>query len=423
MVLFLYLCRTMINPGTVLPEIRMSDYTYTLPDERIAKYPLAHRDDSKLLVCKSTGQPDSIVDANFKELPQWLPQNSLLVFNNTKVVPARMIFAKETGALIEVFCLEPCDPKEYVLSFAQFHTCSWYCVVGNAKRWKEGSICLLNHQNDPEITKLGLVATMEQRERDGFIVRFNWQTDVPFSTVLELCGTIPIPPYLKRQAESSDTERYQTVYAKFRGSVAAPTAGLHFTPAVLDSLQKSGTQIKELTLHVGAGTFKPVKSACINDHIMHSEPFSVTKVFLKELIAHTGPVISVGTTSLRCLESLYYLGLHASKGLKPSFVDQWEPYTSESTLTYKEALQSLVDYLDKTGEEQLWASTQILITPGYTFKAVDLLVTNFHQPNSTLLLLVAAFVGDVWKDIYDHALSGNYRFLSYGDSSLLFKRK
>ncbi len=416
----------MKNTHPLLPEIRMSNYTYPLPQERIAKYPLAHRDDSKLLVCRGEGNGTESVlfDARFKDLPQWLPQDTMLVFNNTKVVPARMIFAKDSGALIEVFCLEPYDPKEYVLSFAQYKTCAWYCVVGNAKRWKTGDISLLNPTNDPEIARLGLKATLILQEGDRFAVRFTWQSDIPFSAVLELCGTIPIPPYLKRQAEASDTERYQTVYAKYRGSVAAPTAGLHFTPQVLEALVRSGARIKELTLHVGAGTFKPVKSACINDHIMHSEPFSVTRDFLQDLMAHRGPLASVGTTSLRCLESLYYLGLHAAKGEEPSYVAQWEPYSlSQPELTYKESLQQLVDYLDRRGEDHLQAATRILITPGYTFRAVDLLVTNFHQPNSTLLLLVAAFVGNDWKRIYDHALEGTYRFLSYGDSSLLFKNK
>lgn len=415
----------MISTEFSVPSLRISDYTYILPEDRVAKYPLPERDASKLLVYRQPaqgGRPD-IRDDVFVNLPRILPADSLLVFNNTKVVPARLFFTKETGAHIEVFCLEPASPKEYILAFSQHASSVWYCAVGNAKKWKSGALPLYNPKNDPGIASLGLSATMIDKEGDRYLVRFRWSPDVPFSRVLELSGKVPIPPYLKREAEEADIERYQTVYARNRGSVAAPTAGLHFSSRVIGELLERQMKIQELTLHVGAGTFRPVKSHYIRDHVMHCEPFSVPVSFLESLRDHVGPLVSVGTTSCRCLESLYYLGLQSISGKDPSFVGQWEPYFTSSEVSYKESLDALIGYLKRNRIETLEASTQILIIPSYRFRGTDILITNYHQPNSTLLLLIAAFTGDDWRLIYDHALMNNYRFLSYGDSSVLFSSK
>jgi S-adenosylmethionine:tRNA ribosyltransferase-isomerase len=399
-----------------IPGVRIGDYTYDLPEQKIAKYPLAVRHDSKLL-CYRDGK---VSDHVFQDLPSLLPRDSLLVFNNTKVVPARLFFRKETGALIEVFCLEPASPKEYILAFSQHTSSTWYCAVGNAKKWKTGHLPLYNPHNDPKLTSLGLSASLIGQEADRFLVRFSWTANLPFSAILEASGRVPIPPYLKRESEDSDLERYQTIYARKRGSVAAPTAGLHFSQKVLDDLRKRGIGISELTLHVGAGTFRPVKTQYIRDHIMHSEPFSVSREFLQQLISHRGPVVSVGTTSCRCLESLYYLGLQAAGGRVPSMVGQWEPYVTPSGIFYKTSLEHLCAYMDREKTPVLDASTQIIIAPSYRFLTTDILITNYHQPNSTLLLLVAALTGEDWRLIYDHALEESYRFLSYGDSSVLF---
>ncbi len=399
-----------------IPGIRISDYTYDLPENRIARYPLPVRHDSKLLIYRD----EEIMDDHFRNIPEILPQDSLLIFNNTQVVPARLIFRKETGALIEVFCLEPASPKEYILAFSQHASSTWYCAVGNAKRWKTGHLPLFNPENDPKIAKIGLSASLIGQEADRYLVRFSWSADIPFSTVLEASGRVPIPPYLKREAEDIDLERYQTVYARYRGSVAAPTAGLHFSDQVIGDIQKNNIGIAELTLHVGAGTFKPVKTPYIRDHIMHSEPFEVSRDFLERLSAHHGPVVSVGTTSCRCIESLYYLGIQAAAGRDPMFVGQWEPYVTSREISYREAIQHLMNYLDKNNRDSLKASTQIIIAPSYAFQTTDILVTNYHQPNSTLLLLVAALIGEKWRSVYEHALTCGYRFLSYGDSCLLY---
>lgn len=399
-----------------IPGIRISDYTYDLPENRIARYPLPVRHDSKLLIYRD----EEIMDDHFRNIPEILPQDSLLIFNNTQVVPARLIFRKETGALIEVFCLEPASPKEYILAFSQHASSTWYCAVGNAKRWKTGHLPLFNPENDPKIAKIGLSASLIGQEADRYLVRFSWSADIPFSTVLEASGRVPIPPYLKREAEDIDLERYQTVYARYRGSVAAPTAGLHFSDQVIGDIQKNNIGIAELTLHVGAGTFKPVKTPYIRDHIMHSEPFEVSRDFLERLSAHHGPVVSVGTTSCRCIESLYYLGIQAAAGRDPIFINQWEPYVTSREISYREAIQHLMNYLDKNNRDSLKASTQIIIAPSYAFQTTDILVTNYHQPNSTLLLLVAALIGEKWRSVYEHALTCGYRFLSYGDSCLLY---
>jgi S-adenosylmethionine:tRNA ribosyltransferase-isomerase len=402
-----------------IPGVRISDYTYDLPENRIARYPLPVRHDSKMLVYRN----EEITDEHFRNLPDILPDDSLLIFNNTRVVPARLIFRKETGALIEVFCLEPASPKEYILAFSQNASCTWYCAVGNARKWKTGHLPLFNPENDPKIEKIGLSASIIGQEADRYLVRFSWSKPIPFSAVLEASGRVPIPPYLKREAEDSDLERYQTVYARNRGSVAAPTAGLHFSDKVIGDMRRKNIGIAELTLHVGAGTFKPVKTPYIRDHIMHSEPFEVSRDFLERLSAHQGPVVSVGTTSCRCIESLYYLGLQAEAGRDPLFVGQWEPYVTPREISYREAIQHLLEYLKKNKSDALKASSQIIIAPSYAFQTTDILVTNYHQPNSTLLLLVAALIGEKWRSVYDHALASGYRFLSYGDSCLLYNPK
>lgn len=400
----------------MVQDIRIEDYTYPLPEERIAKYPLPSRDDSKLLIYteKSNWEPRS---GKFRTIADSLPSGSLMVFNNTKVVPARLYFQKDTGALIEVFCLKPVAPADYEQCFAQTEKCRWQTIVGNAKRWKKGRIKL--YSGSPEID---LQAEIIERG-ETFIVEFSWKGGASFSKVMEKCGNIPIPPYLKRDTETIDMERYQTYYARNEGSVAAPTAGLHFTQAELDAIDAKGIVRAEVCLHVGAGTFLPVKSDTIGGHTMHDEPFVVTKSFLMLLAGSHGPVISVGTTSTRTLESLYFLGVQCIEKGEPTFVSQWEPYREEGySYTLKESVEALVSYLDSKGLDRFVAETRIIIVPGYEYRVVDYLVTNFHQPQSTLLLLIAALVGDNWKNIYKFALENDFRFLSYGDSSLLQRR-
>ncbi len=403
------------------PKIKISDFTYNLPEERIAKYPLAKRDDSKLLIFRD----DKISESKFSNLSEILPGGSLMVFNNTKVVPARLLFKKLSGAVIEIFCLEPVEPKDYALSFSSTSECSWNVVIGNAKKWKEGDVYFLCDESQERAFGLNLRAELIYKgDNNGSVVKFKWETGVSFSEVLDICGRIPIPPYLKRDTEELDLERYQTLYAKIKGSVAAPTAGLHFTENVLDSIDKKGISRENVCLHVGAGTFVPVKSEYISNHKMHTEPFSVTKAFLEKLYAlQPGQkVIAVGTTSTRCLESLYFLGVQCIKNGKPDAVLQWEPYSDTYNYTLKESVKALLDYMEAEKTDVLTARTAIIIVPSYTFKVVDILVTNFHQPQSTLLLLISAFTGGQrWKNIYDYALENNFRFLSYGDSSVLFR--
>ena len=399
----------------MIPEIHIEDYNYGLDDARIAKYPLPERDASKLLHYKDGKVEEKI----FRQLPDLLPQNALMVFNDTKVVPARLHFQRETGAVIEVFCLEPVSPVEYNTAFAATDSCSWKCVIGNAKKWKEDTLKLYNPDNSESIAQMGLVADLEGREGQTGVVRFSWSNGAPFSRVLELAGTVPIPPYLNRESEAIDTERYQTLYAHIRGSVAAPTAGLHFTEEVLNRIREKGIETETVCLHVGAGTFLPVKSSLVSEHPMHREPFVVTKALLQELAANQRPLIAVGTTSVRTLESLYYIGVSCIETGKPADVAQWAPYEREYPYSTQEALQAVVGYLDREGLDQLVAGTRIIIVPGFRFRLVDKLVTNFHQPESTLILLVSAFVNGDWRTIYDYALSHGFRFLSYGDSSLL----
>lgn len=400
------------------PYLKISDFSYPLPDERIAKYPLAERDASKLLIYKD----GCVSEDTFRNIPHHLEGISLMVFNNTKVVPARMFFAKSTGACIEIFCLEPSDPSDYSLSFACSESCEWNCIVGNAKKWKpEQVLTLENPLADEVISRLDLKAQMVRREGANVVVRFSWKGGLSFSSVLEHCGKIPIPPYLNRESEESDTYRYQTLYAMHRGSVAAPTAGLHFTQNVLDEIDARGIIRENVCLHVGAGTFLPVKSEEVEAHKMHREPFSVSVRALEAIIDNLGSIAAVGTTSIRTLESLYYIGVRVLEGGSPDHVEQWEPYDREYDYTTREALEALLDYLKSNSLAALVASTEIIIVPGFRFRIVDRLVTNFHQPQSTLLLLISAFVGGDWKTIYDYALGNGFRFLSYGDSSLLYR--
>ncbi len=377
-----------------------------MPDDRIAKYPLESRDASKLLHYRK-GKIDGHI---FKELPSLLPEGALMVFNDTKVVPARLHFRRDSGAHIEIFCLEPLDPVEYNTSFASTHSCSWKCVLGNAKKWK-GDIL--------KMPGMDLRAELEERDGKTGIVRFTWDSKEPFSKVLEQAGTVPIPPYLNRETEAIDLERYQTLYARIKGSVAAPTAGLHFTPEVLEALDAKGIERHHVCLHVGAGTFLPVKSSLVSEHPMHREPFVIGKDLIKKLRAGDRPLVAVGTTSVRTLESLYYAGAGILENGHLEDVDQWAPYTKEYGCSTEEALDALLGYMDNNALENLSLGTRIIIVPGFKFRLVDYLVTNFHQPESTLILLVSAFVDGDWRSIYDYALSHGFRFLSYGDSSLL----
>ncbi len=401
----------------MIPEIKISDYHYDLPDERIAKYPLPERDSSKLLRYR-----DGIVDEFvFRDIPALLPEGSLMIFNDTKVVPARLHFQRESGAHIEIFCLEPVDPAEYNIAFASCSRCVWKCVIGNSKRWKGDSLRLYNPAGDPSVATLNLRAKLIDKDGRTGDVEFEWDGGLPFSNVLEICGTIPIPPYLNRESEEIDAERYQTTYARIRGSVAAPTAGLHFTPEVLSGIKDMGIALGNVCLHVGAGTFLPVKSSEISGHPMHREPFSVSLELLKRIRDNEGSLIAVGTTSVRTLESLYYVGVSCIEKGAPEEVGQWVPYEREYPYSAKEAIDAIVNYLETNGLEELKIGTRIIIVPGFRFRLVDVLVTNFHQSESTLILLVSAFVNGDWRRIYDYAIAHDFRFLSYGDSSLLFR--
>ena len=389
--------------------IKIADYTYDLPEVRIAKFPLNSRDESKLLIYKN-----DISEDQFVNLQHHIPENSLIIRNNTRVVQARLNFTKNTGASIEIFCLEPkgTDP---ITSMQETSSTTWYCLVGNAKRWKEGDLVL---QLDSGIE---LRAKLLSKLEGEFVVEFTWDREVQFAKVLEEAGKTPLPPYLKREAVESDKTRYQTIYAKENGSVAAPTAGLHFTSEVEKTLKQKDCDFTEVTLHVGAGTFKPVKSDKIGDHEMHYEHFEVNKAFLKSLISalkKNKSIVVVGTTSLRAVESLYWLGSQKPKHL----LDQWEVYDAPNHVDAVKSLQNILDYLDQKGDSSFIARTGIMIAPGYEFKIANALITNFHQPGSTLLLLVGALIGKDWKSVYDYALSHQFRFLSYGDSSILWRK-
>lgn len=400
-----------------IKHIRIKDFDYPLPDDRIAKFPLPERDHSKLLVYRQ----GCVSEDHFYHLPAYLPAGALVVCNNTKVIQARLHFRKETGALIEVFLLEPFAPADYEQMFQSRGHCEWLCLVGNLKKWKEGTLRLAVTMGGIQVV---LTATRLETHATSHRVAFDWDNpQVSWAELLEAVGELPIPPYLNRATEESDKETYQTVYSKIKGSVAAPTAGLHFTDRVLADLDAHGLEREELTLHVGAGTFKPVKSEEIEGHTMHTEFISVGRRTLERLIAHDGEAIAVGTTSVRTLESLYYMGakLIARPDLSEEqlHVTQWEPYETHPEVTTVEALRALLDYLDRHDLPALHSSTQIIIVPGYQFHVVKMLVTNFHQPQSTLLLLVSAFVKGDWRKIYDYALAHDFRFLSYGDSSLI----
>ena len=398
-----------------IQEIAIAEYDYPLPDERIAKYPLAERDTSKLLLYKG----GDIREEKFANLPSFIPQGALMVFNNTRVIQARLRFRKETGAQIEVFCLEPEQPADYQLMFQETKECIWQCLVGNSSRWKSGVLSQVI-----EIDGVQVTLSVERVSSAAVnLVRFFWDGGFSFAQLLEAAGELPIPPYLNRKTEENDKNTYQTVYSKVKGSVAAPTAGLHFTPAVLAALDAAGVQRGEVTLHVGAGTFKPVKSELIADHEMHEEYIEVQRGLLERIIAAGGAAVAVGTTSVRTLESLYFLGEKVSEN--PTIeeselcVGQWEPYNREHSLSTVEALTALLQWLDAKGLDRVHSHTRIMIAPGYKFRIVKAIVTNFHQPKSTLLLLVSAFIGGNWRRVYDYALENGFRFLSYGDSSLL----
>ena len=404
--------------------VYIADYNYPLPDERIAKYPLAERDRSKLLVYKPSaisGQPSEISEDKFYNVGEYIAPESLLVYNNTRVIQARLEFHKRrvsadgnamqgVGARIEVFCLEPLAPHDYQLSLGSTTGCTWKCMVGNAKKWKDESL-----EFRVESLETTFRAYKEAQIGNTYAIRFAWDGEnVSFAEILDAVGELPIPPYLNRKTEESDKRTYQTVYSRIKGSVAAPTAGLHFTERVLEDIRNRGIETDEVTLHVGAGTFLPVKTADANEHTMHTEIIAVPRATIAHIQAKLGKIVAVGTTSMRTLESLYFIGCSQS-----AHVGQFEPYERAYTLSAHEALQSLLDWMDATGQETLHAETQIMIKPGYQFRIVDQLITNFHQPQSTLLLLVSAFVNGDWKTIYRYALSHDFRFLSYGDSSLL----
>lgn len=398
-------------------EIRIEDYTYDLPAERIAKYPLAERDRAKMLYYAD----NNIKSYSFTDLPSLVPSNSVLVMNTTKVIRARLTFFRQTGARIEVFCLEPYAPALYELSLSAKHEVIWHCLVGQSRKWKEEYLCQL--LADGTLLK---VSRVNGNCSGGNLIRFEWSNDMTFGELLEHLGELPIPPYLNRDTEESDLRDYQTVYAREEGSVAAPTAGLHFTEGLLSKLNEKGIDQIPITLHVGAGTFLPVKSATMGEHEMHTEVIEVRLSSLRSIydsLLAKRPIVSVGTTSTRTLESLYYMGVQVIENVKdPLSVPQWIPYQTTSTATTEEAIKALIDYLKEKGVDRLFGQTQLIIVPGYTYRLVDFLITNFHQPNSTLLLLVAAFVGDDWHKIYDFALKNDYRFLSYGDGSLLKKK-
>ena len=403
----------------MIPQIRIEEFDYNLPDERIAKYPLEKRDASKLLMYRE----GKVSEYQFSTLPQLLPEDSIMVFNDTKVVPARLHFQRESGAHIEIFCLEPVSPEEYVSMFAVTDSCRWKCIVGNVKRWKNDTLSLYNPGNAREISEMDLRADLVERCGETSIVEFKWGNGASFSKVLEVCGSVPIPPYLNRETEDVDLERYQTLYARYRGSVAAPTAGLHFTESVLDAIRNRNISTDTVCLHVGAGTFLPVKSSLVSEHTMHREPFVVTLALLERILASEGDVIAVGTTSVRTLESLYYIGVSCIEKGMPCDVGQWDPYSRDYEYSTEESIKAIISYLKENGLDELKLGTRIIIVPGFRFRIVDVLVTNFHQPQSTLLLLISAFVDGEWKSIYDYALENGFRFLSYGDSSVLFRKR
>ncbi|MBQ5648416.1 MAG: S-adenosylmethionine:tRNA ribosyltransferase-isomerase [Alistipes sp.] len=397
--------------------ININDYDYPLPDERIAKFPLSERDSSKLLVYRG----GDISQRHFSDIGEELPEGSLLVFNNTKVVRARLVMHKPSGARVEVFCLEPHTPADYEHAFSVNGECEWSCIVGNLKKWKEGAVEIPFEYEGAAYTLQAYIVERGTREH---IVRFEWSAPMTFGELLEYLGRIPIPPYLNRESEEIDNTRYQTVYSRFEGSVAAPTAGLHFTEPLIERMKANGFDFAEVTLHVGAGTFLPVKDEDATKHAMHTEHFDITLTTLRKLRANYGKIVAVGTTSVRTLESLTALAwrIKSGRAYDDGVVGQWELYDIPADFSGEEVLDILILYMEQSGIERLRAATEIMITPlGYNYRIVRNIVTNFHQPKSTLLLLVSAYVGDDWHRIYDYALSHDFRFLSYGDSSLLIR--
>ena len=400
-------------------DININDYDYDLPADRIAQYPVEERDKSQLLIYKD----DKIPSDFFRNIDEYLPPDSLLVFNNTRVIRARIIFKKETGASVEILCLEPLSPFDYALSFGSKGPVEWKCIVGNLKKWKTGKLLTqFKYKGD----QFNLYAEKLQSMGDAWKIRFRWNCEeISFDEVIEITGHIPLPPYINREDETEDSERYQTIYSSIKGSVAAPTAGLHFTLHVLDTIKGRGIKTAELTLHVGAGTFQPVKTNDIYMHEMHCEHFSVDAKTIILLIKNLGNILPVGTTSVRTLESLYWLGV---KMIQNQAVDcsltslgQWEAYEMMSTVSAKESLEAVLNFLNERSSDLFQASTSIMIVPGYKFRITCGMITNFHQPRSTLLLLISAWTGKRWKDIYNFAMQNSFRFLSYGDSSLLLK--
>ena len=396
-------------------HLTITDFTYHLPDERIARFPLAERDQSKMLVYRN----DCISTDVFSHLPDYIDETDLLMFNNTRVIRARIEMEKETGARIEIFCLEPYQPSDFQLSFAQQHSCEWKCMVGNIRKWKSGILKKRVFVNGIETT---LQAERMPYTDQRHVIRFTWDNGIDFGSLLDAIGSTPIPPYLNRKSEKIDDTRYQTVYSKHKGSVAAPTAGLHFTPQILQRLSDKGVSLNEITLHVGAGTFRPVQQNDVGQHEMHEEFFAIKLDAIRCLIANEGVLTAIGTTSLRALESIYWLGvkmLHKNIGLENLHLEQWEAYSLAQNISITESLTKVCEAIENNQQNTVFASTKLLIVPGYTFRLCRRLITNFHQPQSTLLLLVGAFVGERWKDIYQYAMEHDFRFLSYGDSSLL----
>lgn len=403
----------------ILPELKISEYTYSLPVEKIAQYPLAERDSSKLLVYDKGNISEKI----FKELPGIIPKNSLLIFNKTRVINARLRFKNQYGKDIEIFTLEPAEHTELVTALSIKGSVKWLCLVGNLKAWKSGK---LESKINTETGSITLAAELLEKRGDSFIVCLSWQpAEKTFAEILEIFGDVPLPPYMKRDSETGDKTTYQTVYAENEGSVAAPTAGLHFTEAVFDGLKRSQIKTDFVTLHVGAGTFKPVKSETISGHEMHSESFYINKATISRLLENfnVNKIIAVGTTSMRTIESLYWFGVQLLQGRHSGtevLISQWEPYENTSE-DVRRALKAVMEYMNSANIEHLYGKTNIIIVPGYDFKIFSGLITNFHQPGSTLLLLIAAFIGNNWQGVYDYALNNEFRFLSYGDSSILFR--
>ncbi len=401
-----------------VPDILINDFNYHLTDEKIAKFPLEKRGNSKLLIFKNK----KVISNKFENLHDFLEKNFLLIFNNTKVIQARLVFQKKTGAKIEIFCLEPFLPYDFSLSFSQRKSVKWKCIIGNLKKWKSGK---LKKSGIFEKKNFYFYAEILERNKDFQIIEFTWDNNLSFAEILEFFGKTPLPPYLNRKAEEKDKIRYQTVYSKEKGSVAAPTAGLHFTDEILKKLSKKGVLTEEITLHVGAGTFKPVKTENVKNHKMHKEHFFVEKKVIIKIIENIENIIAVGTTSLRTIESLYFLGIKISenKNLKNFHISQWEAYNVKNHLDKKSAILEILNFLEKNNLEKFEVTTEIIITPNYELKIAKALITNFHQPKSTLLMLIASFVGSEWKKIYKFALENNFRFLSYGDSSLIFNEE